>query len=277
MEHHSGLIPIGRRPRLAPYLSDIWSMRAFIVELAEGQMQARHHEAALGRAWWLLNPLVSAAIYFVVFGVVLDARRGVENYPAFLVVGLFTFLYTRRTAEAGARVIQGNARVLRVVMFPRSVLPIAVTVRELSTHIPAVLVMLTLLAASGVAITWSWLLIIPALVIQTVFNLGLALLLARAAHHLDDVRDILPHALRLWLYGSGVLFSIDLVTDRIGAWAGRLAEANPMWLLVEIVRGPLLTGSTTPGHWVAASTWAVVLAITGLVVFRGAELEYGRG
>ena len=70
--------------------------------------RSRHQNTVLGNVWNLLNPLLSAAVYFLIFGVILDASRGVENYILWLVVGIFVFRLTQSTVMQGATSITGR-------------------------------------------------------------------------------------------------------------------------------------------------------------------------
>ena len=46
-------------------------------------------EARLGQLWQVLTPLLNAAVYYLIFGIILDTSRGVPNFPAFLITGIF--------------------------------------------------------------------------------------------------------------------------------------------------------------------------------------------
>jgi teichoic acid transport system permease protein len=48
-------------------------------------------EARLGQLWQVLTPLLNSAVYYLIFGVLFKANRGISNYPAFLVTGVFIF------------------------------------------------------------------------------------------------------------------------------------------------------------------------------------------
>ena len=77
------------------YLSDLWGRREFVWFLAMGNLKARNASTSLGFFWWILNPLLLSAVYFLVFGVIFEGTRAGE--PAFiswLVSGLFVFTFT---------------------------------------------------------------------------------------------------------------------------------------------------------------------------------------
>src|SRR4051794_24174697 len=81
------------RPPLPKYVRDLWASRNFIWDLASTRNYARNENTYLGRLWSILGPLLYAGIYYLVFGVLLQAKDNFDNYPGFLIVGVFVFQY----------------------------------------------------------------------------------------------------------------------------------------------------------------------------------------
>lgn len=270
-----GLLRLDEQKSLGTYLADLWRVRDFILTLPASNAHAQHQRSVLGNLWLLLNPLMFAGVYLLVFGVLFGANREIHNYPGFLIVGLFTFLYTSRVANTGTRVVHNNAALIQSISFPRAAMPIATNLSELTTHIPALGAMIVLVALTGETPGVGWLLVVPALALQTIFNLGVALIVARLAFHFYDVSQFIPHVLRLWMYLSGVLYSVDFVSDRTTGVILTLFETNPMYIMVTLFRNALLDGAFVPAVWVAASIWAFGSVTVGLLFFKARELEYG--
>lgn len=274
LAQHPELVRLGGRPPIATYLRQLWRYRALGFTMPLGELRSQHQHTLLGRIWHLLNPVLAAGVYYLVFGVVLGARDGIAHYPAFLVIGLFAFTYASKSATAGSRTIVANARLLQSLSFPRAILPLAALLRETMAQVPMVVVMLAFVALSGVPPSWSWLLLVPAYALLALFNAGLALAAARATFHFRDVEQVLPYLLRLWLYVSGVFFAAERVPD---GWPRTLFDANPLQTFIALVRGPLLGTGASGGQWAAAAAWAAGVAIAGFVYFHRREGEYGRG
>ena len=72
----------------------------------------------LGNLWHLLNPALSIAIYYVIFGLLLDTTRGVDNFILFITIGIFVFQYTQRATTQGATSITQNLGLLKAIRFP---------------------------------------------------------------------------------------------------------------------------------------------------------------
>jgi len=118
------VILFGARRGPVAYLLDLWRRRDFVWSMALANVRGRHASTSLGLAWWVLDPLLLGSIFLLVFGLILDTRRGDPNYIAFLLSGLFVFFFTRRTMTAGAMAIQLNSQMVATQRFPRLMLPL---------------------------------------------------------------------------------------------------------------------------------------------------------
>ncbi|WP_155368901.1 ABC transporter permease [Catellatospora vulcania] len=277
-----GLRVAGERPGLVEYARRIWAYRHFIVAFANARNVATLTTARLGQLWHVLTPLTNAAVYYLIFGVILGTRHNIDNFVGYLCAGIFIFGYTTQVASAGTGIISGNLNMIRALQFPRASLPLSVTLTQLNQLLAAMAVLIGIVLVTGEPITFAWLTLVPLLFLQTVFNAGLAMLLARLGSKITDLKQIIPFVLRTWLYGSGVFYSLANVMDHMPTWAATLLKLNPMLIFIELAReallaGPNESGMTTTYMWTTATVWALVMGICGFLYFWRGEKEYGRG
>lgn len=277
---NQALLEIGTPPPARIYLRRLWARRDFIWAVPLGQLRVQTQSSLLGSFWHLLNPLLTAALYYVVFGVIFGGVERIANYPAFLVIGIFTFLYTSRTVSAGARAVTSNMGLVTQINFPRLALPSAAAVAETISHGFALIALFLTLPLLGVSPSLTWLVVIPVLLLQAAFNAGVAMVAARVAFQYRDVENLLPHLLRFWMYGSGVFFTIDFVVAAVGElrWTTLLFSLNPAYIHMTLMRSVLMgSEASTAASWAGAAAWAVVALVGGFFFFRRREVEYGRG
>ena len=273
-----GLHPIGLRPSIPSYLRQLWARRFFIIELSRAREQSNNAESRLGQFWTVLNPLLNIAVYFLIFGLLFKANRTTPNYISFLVIGVFIFTYTQSSVLQGARSIANNLGIVRAFHFPRAVLPVSTVVEELFSLAPALVICMVIVLLTCEGISPAWLLMVPALFLQTGFNLGLVFIMARLTERIRDVAQLLPFFLRTWLYLSGVVFPIQTFAQDHPGPVAFLLTFNPGAVYIELVRDALLTSYTVPPiTWVYAVFWAVSALLTGFIYFWKAEARYGRG
>jgi len=273
-EQH-GLRRSGIRPRLGPYIRELWQQRKFIWVLGSSDAYARHQDNYLGQLWAVLNPLLLAGAYYLIFGVLLGTDRDVDNFVGFLITGLFLFLYSGGNITKASRSISTNLNLVRSLKFPRAVLPVAATLSEFLLVLPSMFVLLILMVVTGEHITWSWLLFPVVIILHLGINVGLSLFVARLVHSSRDLRNLIPLVVRLLRYISGVFFSIDAYAGH--GVVGILMKYQPFALVLDIARQALMGEfALDPPTWIVAGVWALALPVIGLVYFWRAEATYGR-
>ncbi|BDD76282.1 ABC transporter permease [Streptomyces violaceoruber] len=278
-----GLSVSGARPSLKEYVRQLWGRRHFILAFSQAKLTAQYSQAKLGQLWQVATPLLNALVYFLIFGLILDAGRGMEKdvYIPFLVTGVFVFTFTQSSAMAGVRAIAGNLGLVRALHFPRASLPVSFALQQLQQLLASMIVLFLVVVGFGSYPSLSWLLVLPVLVLQFLFNTGLALVVARMGAKTPDLAQLMPFIMRTWMYASGVMFSIPIMLKDKPDWIADVLQWNPAAVYMDLMRFALIDGygsENLPPHvWAVALGWAVVLAVGGFVYFWKAEERYGRG
>ncbi len=251
-----GLTVSGARPGLLAYMRQLWGRRHFILAFSRAKLTAQYSQAKLGQLWQVVTPLLNAAVYYLIFGLILGTREGISHdvFVPFLVTGVFVFTFTQSSVMAGVRSISGNLGLVRALHFPRASLPISFSLQQLQQLMFSMIVLVAVAVIFGSYPSLSWLLVIPALILQFGFNTGLALVMARlgaktprpraadAVHHADlDVR-----------VGRDVLHPGDAEGQ---AWIADVLQYNPAAIYMDLVRFALIDGygsENLPDHvWAA--------------------------
>ncbi|MEV0124155.1 ABC transporter permease [Streptomyces sp. NPDC050703] len=278
-----GLTVSGARPSLPAYVGQLWRRRHFITAFATARLTAQYSQAKLGQVWQVMTPLLNAAVYYFIFGVLMDTRRDVEDYVPFLVTGVFVFTFTQASVMAGTRAISGSLGLVRALHFPRASLPVSYCLQQLQQLLFSMCALAVILLCFGVPPTVYWLLAPPALALQFTFNTGLALVMARLGSRTPDIAQLMPFVLRTWMYASGVMWSIDAVlADRNLPHALKvLLECNPAAVYIDLMRFALIDSYSYDRlphlAWAWAAGWALLAGAGGFLYFWKAEETYGRG
>lgn len=268
---------VGRRPPLDTYLRQLWRRRYFIREEARSKVAGTANRNLLGYGWLVLNPLLMGLGFYVIFGLILNTSRGIDNFVGYLMIGVFFFQLSMRCVTGGTQAIRSGQAMIRAFAFPRAALPVTVVVREVMNFMPTFLVLAVVLSVLPPAenLTWRVVLVIPAFLCQTLFVLGCAFFLARLGHILPDISNVVSVFARFWLYASGVFFSIDRFVDQPAVQA--VMKVNPMFSYLQIYRNSILYGLDSPlWMWMLAVGWAFVFVIFGFLFFYRGEESYGK-
>lgn len=255
------------------YLRDLWERREFAVVVPANDIRAQNMDTLLGQMWHILNPAALVAVYWLVFDVLLKTSRGIDNYLGFLVVGILFFQLTQRVILDGAIAIPRNEGLIRSIQFPRALLPISSLTGQTIAFLPALLVMAVTLCLTGAYPTWRWFMVIPVLVAQALINLAGGLVMARLGATVRDLREILPHLMRLLFYVSGILFSVERVIANETVVS--LMALNPIYSIVSAARWSLLGADAGSEIWLSLVLWSVITPWFALRFFRAHEHRYG--
>ncbi|HEV2255789.1 MAG TPA: ABC transporter permease [Streptosporangiaceae bacterium] len=306
-----GLRPSSARPSLVTYLRMVWQRRHFIVAYATARSVSMYTEARLGQLWQVLTPLLNSAVYYLVFGILFQANRGISHYTAFLVTGVFIFGFTERSLVVGSSVMRANIALIRALHFPRACLPLAYVLVEFQQLLVSMVVLFAIVIGTGEHLTWYWLFLVPVLVMQATFNMGAALILARVGAGAQDVTQLIPFLTRIWRYFCGVMYSIASLPATLPEWTKNVLSLNPAAVYISLTRYAIMYTyrDDSPGArpfnamkcaaftakkipdlqaychpdvvtselWLAGIGWAVVTLVVGVVFFWQAETRYGRG
>jgi teichoic acid transport system permease protein len=276
-----GLKPAGKRPGLFDYTRQLWKYRHFMVAYANGRLIAAFTTARLGRLWQLLNPIINAAVYYLIFGLILNTKAGIPNFIAYLCTGLFVFAFTQGVVVQGTQAISSSLGLIRALQFPRASLPIAVTLTQFQNLLISMLVLVGIVIADGEPITVEWALVVPALLLQSLFNVGLALAMARMGAKVTDLKQLIPFVMRTWMYASGVLYSVENFARHLPQFWAEVMLANPLLVYIELMRLALLDTAPIASPplrlWLLGAGWAVVVFVGGFLYFWRGEQDYGRG
>ncbi|MCC9307332.1 ABC transporter permease [Kitasatospora sp. RB6PN24] len=282
-----GLTVSGARPGLFAYTKQLWGRRHFIMAFATARLVAQYTTAKMGQVWQVVTPLLNCAVFYLVFGVMLK-NRDIPEYIPWLCTGVFIFQFSQSAIQSGTGAISYNLGLIRALHFPRACVPIAFTVIQLQQLLISMVVLIAILLGFQIPVGPTWLLVIPALLFQSLFNTGLALIMARIGAKTSDVSQLMPFILRTWMYVSGVMYSIAGSVHTWNPVAQFIMRVNPASVYMELIRHSLMPQiydkhkyakyQVLPPHiWALAIGWGVVMFVIGYVFFWKAEEEYGRG
>ena len=281
LARRNGLSASGRLPSLPEYTRQLWAYRYFIRAHASAKITSSLGSTKLGAVWQVLTPVINAAVYYVIFGLVLNTHNSMDNFISYLCIGVFVFQFTQSSVQIGMNSITGNIGMIRALHFPRATLPISAALVEIRNFMVALIVLFGIVLIDGEPLTFQWLLVAPILLLQSIFNIGLIMFMARYITKMSDVRQLVPFIMRFWLYGSAVLYPVTQFESVLKGGMLQVVEANPMLVFIELYRHALLEGTTLANVpavlWIQAVVWSVVVGILGFVYFWRGEKGYGRG
>jgi lipopolysaccharide transport system permease protein len=227
--------PQPRRPERSRRLFDLIAYKAF------AELRAESSRTFAGYLWWILEPLLTLAVYALVFGAFL--RRGGPDYVPFLAIGITVFRWFSVSVSRASDSLWHHRGLIERVAVPKFVFPAAAVLADGAKVAFLFAVLLGFLCAWGIAPSAAWVSGLPALTAVTLlFVLGQSTLFAALVPFVPDLQLLLTHALRLLAFVSGIFFAIEEVPPDyhfLVAW-------NPLARLIDAFRRVLLAGEAPP-------------------------------
>lgn len=269
------LYPVSIRPRLKDYIRQLWSRRQFIWEDARGKTSTSNRDMLLGRMWNILNPLLDAAMYGVIFGFMLNTSKGIENFIGYLVIGLIFFGFMSKGMSGAGGLIQANKNFISSFSFPRASLVVSFSLRNFLQNILPALVAISfgLILQWRIGFEWTIVAAVPLFLLIHIFSCGVSFIVARVTAFIPDFRALIKILVRAWFYSSGIFFSLDRLTTNTSIQ--ELLMLNPAYQFLDAIRGAVLYGDfPSVMQWGYLTLWSAGLLIVGLVFFWQAEARY---
>lgn len=255
-------------------LGAVWEYRELLYFLAWRDVKVRYKQTFLGVLWVILQPVVSMAIFTVLFGILLQVDSGDVPYPVFAFAGLLPWNYFSQALTRSSTSVVNSAHLITKIYFPRLVIPLSGVLSSLVDFAIAFGVLAVLMVVYGIAPTMR-ILILPALILLAMATaLGFGLWLSALNVKYRDVNYLLPFLIQIWMYLTPVVYGSNLLPERYRF----LLSLNPMTGVVEGFRWALLGGemeSYLSGPLLALSVGiALVVLVSGAFFFRGTERNF---
>lgn len=250
-------------------LSSLWHYRGFVLGSVQREFQSRYRNSLLGALWTIINPLAMIIVYTVIFSQLMRARLpGVDNdlaYGIYLCAGLLTWGLFAEILGRSQAIFLEHANLLKKLSFPRICLPLVVVLNALLNFAIIFGLFLGFLLVTGNFPGWVVLGMLPILLIQVVFAVGLGIILGVLNVFFRDVGQMTGIVLQFWFWFTPIIYPPDILPQS----AAELLKWNPM---VPIIQGyqTIFVQATWP-QWEALWPMAVIsvlLCLLALSLFR---------
>ncbi|HIE10081.1 MAG TPA: hypothetical protein EYP62_00530 [Kiritimatiellae bacterium] len=264
----------------ATLLSELRAVRArqnMLWNLVLRDLKGRYKGSLLGFLWSILTPLFMALIYLFFLRVV--AGRGVPMEE--IIIGVFAWQFTVQSVNGGMGSVSSSASLIKKVYFPRSLLPLAVTLGALVNYLLCLAVQFPLVASLSQGLTFASprLAFLPLVVLlHTGFNLALALILSSANVYFRDTPHLVGLLLSAWFFVTPVMYNLEFLRRFSTSlpWLMKFYMLNPLAVIITAYRWCILRASTFPvSSWSAAGGLLIILLLVfGFVIFVRAQRHF---
>lgn len=259
--------------RLAGDLKEIageqYEYRELLYQMTRRDLLLRYKQTIMGFGWAVFMPLLNTAVFTVIFTRVAPLDAGMP-YPLYAYCGLLFWNFTASSLRFSVTSLTANAGLVTKVYFPREIFPLSAVLVQLVDLAVGATVLIALMAYYQVAPTGAMAALPWVLVVQVMFTLSLALLLAMGNLFYRDVKYLFELVVMVWMFMSAVLYPVG----QVGGLMGRVMALNPMTPILEAYRDVLLRGRPPDASFLITTGVAVLCLLAAWVIFHRAEFEF---
>jgi lipopolysaccharide transport system permease protein len=252
-------------------LREFWRYRELLYVLTMREVQIRYKQSVLGIAWAVLQPLALMLMFTLVFSVLLKIPSEGVPYPIFSYSALLFWTFFSGSLTRAIPSLEDNAALIKKIYFPREFFPMSSVLAAVFDLLIAGVIFLGMMFYFHVSFTLNILYVIPLLLVQTIFTLGVCFIFSALNAYYRDVKYALPLVIQIWLYATPIIYPLSLVPERFRTYY----MLNPMTGIIESYRNVLVKGIAPDEFYIGvAAAGAVFLLILGYLYFKRIEMTF---
>lgn len=250
-------------------LKELYNYREMLFNLVKKDLRTRYKGSVLGFLWTFVNPLLQLVVYTMVFSVIM--RSNIPKYYIYLFVALVPWIFFSTSLTAGSSSILGNKDLIKKIYFPRIIIPMAVVNGAFMNMIFTFVVVFAALIFSGIGISKYILLLPVILILEYLLALGLSFVVSGLNVYFRDLEHILGILTMAWMYGTPILYSIDMVPEKLLP----IFNLNPMTPIIVAIRD-ILYYKRMPdlSHMGMILIWSIGFIVIGYWSFQKLQRNF---
>ena len=251
-------------------LKELWAHRELLYFLTWRDVKIRYKQTAIGVAWAVLQPVLTTAIFTILFSRFASFDTKEVPYPLFALSGLIIWLFVHTSITMASGSFISNANLVTKIYFPRLIVPISAVLAGLFDLIFSFAILAILMIYYGAAPSARIALMPVFLILAIVQTLALGILFSALNVRFRDVKFALPFILQVWMIASPIFYPIGILSEK---W--RLFFAiNPLTGILEGFRSSLFG---TPFDWelIGVSVVSTIcISLFSLFIFKRMEDDF---
>jgi lipopolysaccharide transport system permease protein len=256
----------GHPPSPLAGLRDLWRAKHVVAQIVRRDLRLRYRQTLLGVVWAILQPLLTALVFALVFGLWVRVPTGSVPYFEFAFLGLAAWLFFAGAVQHGTYSLLANQSLITKVYFPRAALPLASVGLSAADLLVALAFLVPVLAWHGIGAPSRMLWVPVALALLVMLTLGIALASSALSVYYRDFPNLVPLALQLLMFASPVIYPASIVPAEFAGWL----RLNPLTGILELLRWSVFGADAFPAEALAlaAPLCFTVLAAGWLIFWR---------
>jgi lipopolysaccharide transport system permease protein len=258
-------------------LHELWGYRDLILLFVRRDFVAQYKQTILGPLWFIIQPVLTAFMFYVVFGMIASIpTQGVHQF-LFYFTGLTIWGYFSECFTKTSGTFIANANLFGKVYFPRLTVPISIVISglfKLLIQLVILIILIGIFSLSGIQqISLDWTIILfPFYVLLMAFlGLGLGILFSALTTKYRDLSFLLTFGVQLLMYATPIIYPLSFTSGKIH----NALAYNPLTSILENVRYSIYgIGQFDAFGLLYTASFTLVVLILGVLVFNRIEQSF---
>jgi ABC-type polysaccharide/polyol phosphate export permease len=223
----------------------LWSM------LGWNDIHQRYRRSAFGPFWIT----ISMAIFIVLLGFIYSKlfHQDIAVYLPYIAMGLITWGFISGTTTEACSAFIENGGIIKQIRLPYSIYAMRMIWRSFIVFLHTVVLIIPIAIFFRMDIGWGWLLAIPGMFLVVLNQIWLSIVIGILATRFRDIVQLVATAIQISMFVTPIMWPVSAIPD-----ARFIAEINPFYHLIQLVREPLLGGVAEPLSWIVVLGMCIV-------------------
>ena len=224
----------------------------------------------LGYIWWVLEPLIFVALFYVVFGIILNSGRA--NFLVFLMCGKLPFIWFSKTVNQASNSIVKNKGMIGKVNVTKTLFPMASIQESLYKQSAVFAFLFAVLLYNGYGVTTVYFWLVPLLLVNYLLILVCSLIGACAVCIVRDFALVVPLGMTFLLFSSGIFWDVRDIGDPLKT--DLILTLNPVAFLIDAYRQILMYQTPPDAMHMAMMGLILTVILVATVWFMRRSSQY---
>lgn len=247
------------------FLDDVKKYYSYEVRSAKTVLKTEVANSYLNWIWWILDPLLSMMVYYLIFGLVFKAKE--EHFTSFLFIGQTMWAFFSKNVIQSVKMIKRNKGIVSKVYIPKFVLLFSNMMVNAFKMAISWIIVIIMMVFTGVEISPYMICFIPIMLTLFLVVFAICVNLMHFGVFVEDLGNVVNIAMQLLFYMTGIFYSIE---NRLGEEYAEIAQiityCNPIAFLIRDMRNVLLYQQGP--DWLALGIWSLVAILFSVIGVR---------
>jgi lipopolysaccharide transport system permease protein len=259
---------------------ELWHYRDLLLLFVKRDIVTFYKQTVLGPVWFVIQPLITSVIQFVIFSKIASIPSDGIPYFLFVLAGNILWFYFSDCLKATSETFTANQSIFGKVYFPRIIMPLKVALSNLikfGIQFVFFLVVLSYYISQDAPVKVTpYIILLPILLLIIAFTaLGVGMIISSLTVKYRDLNFVITFGISLFMYITPIVYPTSLVLEKIDPKYHQLIYLNPLTSLFDFFKYAFLgAGNLDFGAILYSIIFSIVIFFLGILVFTKTERNF---